>query len=54
MKFVIDADQDAMQAFIKWTWSWFEYDSIDMGDEFFRSVAEITWQIDDQLKRAEK
>lgn len=51
MKYTITATPENMEQFTKWIWAWYEYDSHpEITNPEFRNMAEIAWQLSDQLK----
>ena len=46
----LEATEEQLRAFIAWAWDWYRYDAVDVTDNDFRNVAQITWQLADQIR----
>lgn len=54
MNFAVIATEEQVKKFIEWCWEWYSLDEIGKDDPYFRTMAMITWQLQDQLPDEEK
>lgn len=50
----IAATDEQIANFVSWCWEWYALEEVGSNDPSFRNMAEITWQLHDQLPDKEQ